>query len=1086
MANLTGKLLGSHQQYQVFEQADIDNQQEYQIRYKAYDLDRQRLVAVYELNIKENREQTVGRFLNYMKDQLSIKDPNLLEVLAYGTWPIDKTQVADQTEYCYVVTEWIEGWSLKKTIEELQGASQQLSLLDIIEIVQQTGCGIETLDLNQLAWRLPVDKAKRKTIGLSRGTNNYSAPKIINLDSIILVRAQPGSSAPFRVVLTDLGWQNLLDPEIEELKSSTLSIDEQQENVGVLGDLFYGLLHNQLISQADKEEEAAQKKQLLPPRLVYPGLPTPLEQVILTARAHRATHRYNRPRDMVAALARAIALVEGEQKRVGRLQVAILKDKLPALTDDQSETETGRIIADKTQLTVIAGASGKVTITVTNPEHRVDHFRLTISESTNDESATEWWTVTPRTGGRADRDQPTIFDLTIQPPLNTLASDYQFTVSALSVNANNRSVGEVSIKLTIGRVTNYSIDKIWPQVIQAYEHGQITVRNLGNATETFEFLLRSEDNQILFEKFERLTAIVPPHQATMVEFRPYPRKTPWFGRRCPHKISAQVNVLHAGKLELLDGTVQVPSTIPPIGMITLAVGLLASLLFLLLYNKPSVALETGDWCKRLPDNINEPALLICWNKNFGAQSYDSNNQLISGHIKSLALLLAPKGPEVPITRTWGIITSTSPILYIDTYTRAELLAYIYHAPNVFSTVDRPRLIARNRLGEQTWLGPLAWLGTSYYDIPYQQLIAKVEVTPAPAPPPMQGKITRFCVTSDEQQVKPVCTITETAVLPIFFGQTSMLNFSWETINVTDAKPIFEPFIEQVDIANRRAVALAPTPRSEPYLYTLSMVDAAGATVDGKSLLVAVNELSCRVDASQVNSANGLAMRKSPGDNYELIGVLAPDTEVIALTAAVDYAQNEDNQRWVKVMVRDTKEEGWVASEGLVCGAPIPGSIASMNQPLGDASMASGASGSAGATNADSVQNLTAGVPDLPVEKPVFGPTLTPEATPTFTPTVAPTPAPTLEPLQIEIQVDKEEIAPKECIKIQWTIRGVQAVYFDHGTGELQPSNDNVDRTIERCDLKRTTTFAWKIIIDQSQSIIRDETRKVVVKSRPDE
>jgi len=1119
METWRSEAFGEQQQYQPVSVEETDTKRTGLSRlYKAYDLDKQCYVAVHEVDALLASDPTFRQNFNEaMPRAQDANDANLLPILAHSSPAEDR---------CYVVTKWSEGRTLQGVVRDLVNKNQRPGILDVIEIVQQIGGALETLYLN----------------------NQWT--RAINLQTVELVRDESYPTNHYRAVLIDLGLVGFASDALKQTdycgqeyayltperfqagKPYTEYLFNQPGDVYALGVLFYELLLSKPPFNIQKVEDAAPyldpKVRPLPPRIELPELPPVIEKVILKALAKDPQTRYRSARELVVALARALAVASSKYHEVlGRRSVKLIEAKvddkyiLPfptALARPVKEDDQDLITIEKPWLTLKPGVVETTTnISVANRTKQVDRFRVEIERLPK-----EWYTITPVNEGSAPIDQAARFILTIRlPPDESIpARDYPFSVKVISSLRYKIVIATREAVLTVERITAYHLDEIAPQLIRADHKAMIRVVNLGNTRETFRFRWQSEENEFKFIP-PSAVAIIDSGQEATVEFCPIPRDIPWFGKSRPYKMTAQVAVQSTGKFEIRKADVRVYSTFSFFHIALAILGLFGCLLLFLWFQSPEVMIaKLDDPCNQwVKDEVVGPAFAVCiQNPKLAAEPVQPT---YGSHVTSLQLLLnQAQKIEIPITQTLGLTYTNS---LTNTQVVSHYYVYIYRAPDVASKLDRPQIIARNWLGEQTWLGPLSWLGTSYYPVNNALL------QPAPAPTPIltpiptpAAQITRFCVNTDPPRPQPVCTFADAAApatLPILFGDTPTLAFSWDVANLPDGQPVLDPPPSQLDAAAKTAAVTAPTDQGL-YTYTLKLVDQAGQVTAPLAVVVQLTAVTCQVTARLLNLplTNGtwitqpVTLQKSPGINYEVLGVLSPDQQqsVILRGAPVDYAQNTDMAQWVKVQIKETKEEGWLNYCSLSCNHILPevcqGEILA---PSIDEILSSGVTiANASDNSTDNQGNATANNPagqvkaiqDLPKLAPEFSATLTPTPTPTpIPPAPTATPLPVVQPM-INIQVDKESIIRRECVHVTWTITGVREVYFGYGAQDmdpntLPPSNDNQDYTRELCDLKRNTTFMWRIILSYgadgkrdtngpNDDIERVETRTVTVKAQP--
>jgi serine/threonine protein kinase len=1099
--------LGRFHQYQIVE-AQPALRMSGSDFFKAYHLQEQRPVGVHFVAPSLPLDQHFRtQFVSAMERARRLQDPNLVTVREFEL----------RENECYIVTEWLEGEPLYQLQERLRGRNQTVGLLDAIEIVQQMGCAIEALDLNG------------------------SHLREINPRTITLVQQDQGRAALFEAILTDLGLLTLangagatlqgrsnlelryLAPELLNGAAPTLT-----SSVYALGVLLYELVLDATPFPIETLEDAHKYKtaRLLPLRTTDPDFPIAFEAVLFTALEKDPKQRFDRPSSLISALARALATFQAGNWELEHRQVADLPSLLPPRKGPRkarsSEARIQRDVVIEKSLLKATPAGDSTTITIANRTNQVDHFTVTL-EPPSDLPAS-WLSIVPINAGRAEINQVAKFTLQLRPTTDTFVRAKAYPVKVRVGSSLRTWKEEATVTVVVERVNGYHVDAIWPQLILPDKPATLAIKNLGNARETFQIFWRSKSGAIRFEP-SSFSAVVDALEQTSLTFYPSPHWVPWFGREKKHPISAQVVAHSSGKVEIREAEVQVQSVLYPMLLILSAVTLLAALLAIVYRAGPSLTDTNAGWCLNLPRVSDQPGLVTCWNTD-------------TAHVKSLALQLNTTEKEIPIIQVRGVfsptatvtptttalmatssvsarilvptpdvtlvVSATNPVTayhtltYTVDLTRANYFMYVYEAPDLAARLDRPRLVARNWLGEQRWLGPFRWLGTSYYDIPYNHL------RPGITPTPVVGQLSQFCVKADGAQAPPVCS-NSTVLTPTFelsAGEAAQLLFTWEPVNLAASQPVLIPTPAQIDAASRSASAPVPAQAGD-YTYTLNMLDTTGKILATRSLGIKIKEIGCFVDANRMDTEMGQALYKSPGEIYELIGTLPEKTEVIVKSAPADYTQNLDCRQWVRVVVKATQEEGWLDFDGLSCSASQVTARQITDDPGKCAVVAATRSAETITQTAGAAPGQTPGQPassavaQLPVEKPVFGPTATATPTPTVPP--PPTPTPTLEPAQIDISLDKEVINVGECVHIKWRIVGVFKVFFDDGSGEVS-SNDNIDRTEEYCNLKRTTTFRWRIVTDQDSdhddttndeerdaddfSVFRERT--ITVQARPDE
>lgn len=1111
MAFETGRLLGQYQQYQIIE-AVAESGAIGAHFYRAYDLDRQTTVGIYEIYESLCPQLEAAPLRETLKRATALTDPNLIRILDYEI----------ENEY-YLVTEWVDGISLVTLMERIRQQTLLPTPLDMIEIAQQIGCALESLLLNG------------------------EKPRIANPRTIMVTYSSlRGSANTFRTVLTDLGISALVDQttmrahyQAEDLaylapeyftNQQKHTAEEGQDYptaLYALGQVLYWLLTDKpAVDIASWEAgvshwERPEAWRPDPLRASLPLIPVALERVILTALAAQPKQRFDRPGAMVAALARASTTLQGLKSVNTDFSPVALVDYLRE-SSAEALTDSGRfsiLTIAKNQLVIEAGAGDETEIRVhnLNPE-RAERFRLRVEEQT-DIIKSAWITVITKQLGLANYQEDAHFTLLVQPPAGVFipAGNYTLNVKVFSSIHAWQVIDEQTITVVVKRVAHGVVDAIWPQELDAGMLTQLIIRNLGNFRESFRIDLRSDNNLLVFEP-AHIAAVVDPGQTEMVPFRPFPRRRPWFGRAQKVKLTAQIAMQQTGKLELAAAQVKVHSLFPPLVLLLTFLGLLLFSLVGLWLARPTVEIKTvllrsaGDGqnpCQELNQylkagtcitlsnpKIDQQALIVGWAiadkqselldqlffqviRWIQGTDQQQNSKRLGSHVKSMGLQLYPHQQIlIPITQTLGATVRNQEIITLtNNLTTANHMIYIYTGANHLNLINNPQLVVRNRLGEQSWLGPLSWLGIRSYPIFYSQLVPKAEV-----------KIERFCVAPDDLLEQQECSTKAAATrLALYATSSQELFFRWKIPGVTERhRLLLKTLDETIEITGDPAHLPAPVAVGE-HKYTLVLVDENDQMIDEAPLVVAVSEISCKLNLNVINTVEGLALQKSPGDIYETLGRLLPDRPmtIILRSQPADYAQNQDEKHWVQVVIKETQESGWLAFNGLDCPNFAP-------PPADGLPTAHSANGLTGTTQLDPpIANGVAVAPEqnpaiaqLPIVKPEFSATTTPTPEPTPAPTLEPAPTATPEPLVVDISADKVFVGPNDCITLKWTITGVKAVYFGRSDyndsfADMVGISNNVNHVEEICELEETVTFTWRIVIETEPQLIDTIHHKTV-------
>ena len=125
-----GQILGRYQQYQIIEKLEASNAWGTSL-YRAYDLERQVAVGVYQLLDQLKPHLDLQNFYDRFQPEMQMSDPNRIRII--------DVEVGDET---HVVTEWIDGISLAHLLDDMRQQTVLPTAADMVEIVQQIGCAL--------------------------------------------------------------------------------------------------------------------------------------------------------------------------------------------------------------------------------------------------------------------------------------------------------------------------------------------------------------------------------------------------------------------------------------------------------------------------------------------------------------------------------------------------------------------------------------------------------------------------------------------------------------------------------------------------------------------------------------------------------------------------------------------------------------------------------------------------------------------------------------------------------------------------------------------------------------------------------
>ena len=990
------------------------------------------------------------RFQQAMDRSQQLNDPSLLRILNHGVW--------SKVDTCYVISEDPQGYTLRQILGELNDQQQVLKLTDVVEIVREVCTAIELVRLNYLPVRdLSPD-------------NILENIKVTWATSTSLQEVERSTLSNLRIFVTDLGLGRIVD--------SPLS-DNTRSEIYALGALLY-----RLVLGEDQKRQPSRAGHLVPPRILNPALPRSIERIILTALASNPRERYDNPglmaidltnahweaqqydinaphRELAIDLSQwllrkgaALGNVEYAQLEEELLLPAVISEGLdvnrPRNTDVRLETLTYSV-------DVAPGGRAEAVLQLENISKRDRRCWIRI-DSKPEYISIDSIPASVGLGAAGKVDSEKKCRLVFQPSLSPLcpAGLYRIPI-AIIYNQSNIWIDSdtIEIVLRVARIQNCTID-VWPRTLETGQLGQVIVANRGNTSESLLLSLTEPLGKLDFNvedaNTDRAVIILDSGESAQIAFSPKLRQPHWWGKDRLYPFKIEIITPEQKRLETTECQAVSRRRIPLWPILFSIISCLLLVFVGLWLFRPSV--EAVDCLENIV--VSQPSVALC------IKSYTTVN----------SLSVFPG--DVPLNLDSGQL--------------------ILPAPAPDEPQNTIRLEAHNAVSRI-----LPFLA---YRKNFNLLVRKPQPTLAPAP-----KLLQFCVgDADHPEINLVCsTQDKVQSLSLMRGQAQTLFFTWQTENVT---------VEQVELLPRTipfeisgSNATAPMPVS-PITYTLNLVDAMGTRLEPLSISVAIQEVRASVREPV------LYLRKSPGQVYESIALLAQGTEVILLTQPLDYQQNEDNLHWVKVVVAATNETGWTAMEGLSSYAGVANgnaggaSVDGVASPAGGATSSENAEGNgnpnvnASAGDATSVGGNGGVIGNLPAVLPEFGPTVTPTPTPTATETPTPqptaTPVPTRAPLIANVEIVPTVISNCEDIEVRWNIEGVKEVYFDFGRGPFDLMLDNRLRSEklrhgidfgfkdkpENEEEVETILFRWKIILDDGAERILAETLHVEKKPLP--
>jgi serine/threonine protein kinase len=213
------------------------------------------------------------------------------------------------------------------------------------------------------------------------------------------------------------------------------------------------------------------------------------------------------------------------------------------------------IYLDNPAATVEPGGNASLKLILINQGSLVDHFRVSLGGIPG-----EWVPGGPKIINLMPGAQQEI-EMLIQPPRAPTSKAGQYTL-AIQVASQADPLQNVQEKaqLTVASYSQFTTD-LQPQKIRAGRAGRVTIRNSGNALETFKLAWKDRGDELTFRPAQAQVS-VPEGQAVAAEFQASPRQTRWFGGEKSHAFTAQV-VSARGETQTQTGELISRALLPP-------------------------------------------------------------------------------------------------------------------------------------------------------------------------------------------------------------------------------------------------------------------------------------------------------------------------------------------------------------------------------------------------------------------------------------------------------------------------------------------------------------------------------------------
>jgi formylglycine-generating enzyme required for sulfatase activity/outer membrane protein assembly factor BamD (BamD/ComL family) len=293
--DLTGQTLG---QYRIMEKIGRGGMADV---YKAFQPRLERYVAIKVLPPALARDETfLERFKREARAVASLRHPNILTIHDYG----------EQEGLTYLVMEYVEGGTLKQRL------GQPLDIQWAAEIIGRVG------DALAYAHRRGVIHRDVKPANVLMQEEDWPLLTDFGLAKMVEQSVQLTKSGI-------VGTPEYMSPE----QGQGLEIDERTD-IYSLGIVLYEMVTGRKPFEADTPIAVLLKHVGAPlplPRQVNPGIPEPIELVILKAMAKSPEDRFQRMGEMVRALEEAAAEIAAAAREAERRARAEEEEKLEGL-----------------------------------------------------------------------------------------------------------------------------------------------------------------------------------------------------------------------------------------------------------------------------------------------------------------------------------------------------------------------------------------------------------------------------------------------------------------------------------------------------------------------------------------------------------------------------------------------------------------------------------------------------------------------------------------------------------------------------------------------------------------------------------
>ena len=580
MENLVGRMLNRYQITSLLGEGGMG------AVYRAHDSTLQRDVAIKVMHETfAHQPDFQERFLQEARTAAHLDHPGIVQVYDFGQ---DRGSL-------YIVMKFIAGDNLEKMLRELRAQNRWIPLQEALNVIRQVA--------------LALDYAHKQGV-LHRDLKPGN----------IMIEPEPSDGLPYRPVITDLGLAKLAQGGLMTQEGSSMGTpaymspeqamgrpSDPRSDVYSLGILLFELATGRLPFIARNLSEAIKYHVQTPPpnpASIRPEIPDSLGQVIIKSIQKDPSQRYQSATAMAEALKAVLSAAtqvtsapSGAQTNISLLtqyQNSLIElrgasilgafyDVAPANANlDLNQDRLQIIFADQTSRAIVVqrpsmtiGRDPDTELSLDDPKASRRHARIDFDGrgySITDLNSTNgtYLGTTRLSPGVPHAWNPELVLRVGDTFLRLLRAGQPFVpglgptvaaatrVAAAQTQSSTPS-GEAQATRQV-QLAHAFISELQPARIKSGQVGQVTIRNLGEAPDSYTLSWRVPSQALEFTPPTMQVNLVP-GQEVVVEFRADAHQSNWFGSEKIYSFNAQINP-SMGKPQVHSGEVFNPPTIP--------------------------------------------------------------------------------------------------------------------------------------------------------------------------------------------------------------------------------------------------------------------------------------------------------------------------------------------------------------------------------------------------------------------------------------------------------------------------------------------------------------------------------------------